>query len=224
MSKDPWSELPCGRIKCTACRNPDAKPKSGPCRTRSVVYQSYCVPCQELGETVQYIGESARSTFERGLEHLGDVSCPSKTSHMRDHLTEAHQGEDRIPEETFCIRVLRSEPSPLQRQVAEAIEIARAKGVVLNKKEEYNRCLLPSLRIDPGWERPQLPGDASDTPDDGTLLHHLQTGKKKREGTEDNTGMETQQLQQVKRRRFAKGRRAPPQDSSPGTYGSSGGT
>ena len=101
VSKDPWSDLPCGRLKCTACRHPDYMPKPGSCRGRSVVYTSYCVSCQEQDKTVHYIGESARSTYERGLEHLGDVASLSKTNHMRDHLQDAHLNEDRIPEETF---------------------------------------------------------------------------------------------------------------------------
>ena len=64
---------------------------------------------------------------------MGDVASLTKTSHMRDHLEEANPGEHRVPEETFCIRILRTEPAPLLRQVAEAVEIARAGEVVLNK-------------------------------------------------------------------------------------------
>lgn len=89
------------------------------------------------------------------------------------------------------------------------MEIARAKGVVLNKKEEYNRCLLPSLMIDPEWERPKLPGDTPDVPAEGTLLHNLQVAKKKRREVNDDSKMETPQHPQ-KRSRLARARRGHP--------------
>ena len=182
IKKDPWSEMPCGRHMCTACRNLESKPKPGSCRTRSVVYSSYCIPCKQEGAKTHYIGESARSTYERGLEHLGDATSSTQRSHMRDHLEEAHPGEDRTPESTFCIRIMRSEPSALVRQVSEAVEIARAEGGVWNKKEEYNRCLLPSLRVDPGWQKPQLPSDVPREPSEETLLHGFQQDRRKRHG------------------------------------------
>ena len=42
----------------------------------------------------KYIGETARSNYERGFEHLSDLLNISQKSHMLRHYVEAHMGED----------------------------------------------------------------------------------------------------------------------------------
>ena len=53
------------------------------------------------------------------------------------------------------IRTIKAHMFPLVRQVQESIEIASAKAEILNSKQEYNRCLLPSLRVEGFKQKPK---------------------------------------------------------------------
>ena len=80
---DPWELTPCTREPCTTCTPSWGKP--GTCRIKNVIYQDICIPCKQQEISTRYIGESARTMFERGLEHIADSRDPSKLSHMRAH-------------------------------------------------------------------------------------------------------------------------------------------
>ena len=70
------------------------------------------------------------------------------SSHMRDHMASHHP--DRVADvlDSFNIGRIKSAPSALSRQIREAVEISQDKShCLLNSKEEYNRCILPSLII-----------------------------------------------------------------------------
>ena len=74
---------------------------------------------------------------------------------MRQHILMEHPEVNlRDPKEimkTFQMSILQSTPSPLSRQILEALTIRKAtsKGEnILNNKEEYTRCFVPSLMIE----------------------------------------------------------------------------
>ena len=90
-----------------------------------------------------YVGESARSLFERSTEHWQAAHIKKEESHMHQHMVEEHRKEIDRPE--FRFRVVRSFNTALDRQVAEAIRI-EMRGQVLNRREEFNRCSLTRLR------------------------------------------------------------------------------
>merc|ERR1712082_548265 len=65
---------------------------------------------------------------------------------MREHMVSSHPGDLGEVLTSFRRGILKPASSPLERQVREAVEISRASGsALLNKKEEYNRCLLPRM-------------------------------------------------------------------------------
>jgi hypothetical protein len=92
----------------------------------------------------KYIGESATSAFERGLEHQNDGRTLNIRSHMLKHAVDKHNGNK--PEDIeFRMKVLQYQRSAFERQVAESIKIQRnTNHHILNSKGEYNRCALPS--------------------------------------------------------------------------------
>ena len=84
------------------------------CTKRCVVYETWCRTCEqrdkeriEQGEEDEeekqrmikdlklhkYIGESSRSFYERGLEHLRDLEELKMESHMLRHYFDCHMGE-----------------------------------------------------------------------------------------------------------------------------------
>ena len=65
-----------------------------------------------------YIGESSRSTYERGFEHQRDARDLKTTSHILKHILEKHPGSG--PDEVrFDIKVLKTHQSPFERQIYE---------------------------------------------------------------------------------------------------------
>ena len=96
-------------------------------------------------KTYKYIGESSRSAYERGLEHLKDVKNLDSGSHMLKHIIRHHLKESEPTE--FRMKVISSHYSAFNRQISEAVLIKKNEGkYLLNSKAEYNRCSLPSIR------------------------------------------------------------------------------
>ena len=114
---DPWIGQDCGRQGCLLCRTKIATGKylTQDCHKRCVIYQTWCLTCErrdkekiEEGEDTDevkkekmkkvqlytYIGETSRSFYERGLEHLRDKEEMKMDSHMLKHYFEKHHNED----------------------------------------------------------------------------------------------------------------------------------
>ena len=92
-----------------------------------------------------YVGESAKSVYERAGEHWRGFREKREDSHiLKHHLL--HHGGDGEP--SFHMRVVGRFKSCLTRQVSEAVRIRRwGEGTVLNSKSEFNRCKLGRLTL-----------------------------------------------------------------------------
>ena len=107
-----------------------------------------------------YIGESARSVYERLWEHQHSLEQLSPDSHMLKHIVEVHPGEN-ISDVKFHARVLKYAKSAFERQITESVLIQeyRESNHILNSKSEYNRCSIPRLTTKMGekeikeWEK-----------------------------------------------------------------------
>ena len=93
----------------------------------------------------KYVGESARSAYERGLEHQKDMADMKKDSHMLKHFFSHHEGEE-LGSMEFGMRILRTHRSAFNRQISESVEIQNQKTIhyILNSKSEYNPSILDS--------------------------------------------------------------------------------
>ena len=142
------------------------KASSESCSQRNVTYQTWCRECKEEGERVisqerekegerrggsevtlyTYIGESSRSTYERGSEHLRDARDFNTTSHILKHIIEMHP-KSRPEDIKFDMRVIKTHQSAFERQIYESVAIQnmRVKHHMLNSRSEFNRCALPRL-------------------------------------------------------------------------------
>ena len=149
---DPWDAVHCQRENCTTCR-PDWG-KVGTCRVKNVVYEDICLTCKDNNKSSRYIGESHRTMFQRGLEHVADVSNLGKISHIRDHIQAEHpELIHRLleaPNTLFSMQLIKPARTALSRQIREAVEISAntTGGAVLNSKEEFSRCLIPVLQVE----------------------------------------------------------------------------
>ena len=97
---------------------------------------------------VKYIGESGRSGYERGREHVEDLNNLNETSHLLKHYILEHQDEMKVEQMEFGMRIRSNFTRAIERQISEAVAIncEKRKGTkLLNSKGEYNRCTIPRL-------------------------------------------------------------------------------
>ena len=102
------------------------------------------------GGVYKYIGETAKSAYERGANHLYDRKNLDLGSHMLKHALEHHREED--PNEVkFHMKVLSYHKSSFERQINEAVKIQyNRENHILNSKAEYNRSSIPRLGVKMG--------------------------------------------------------------------------
>ena len=72
----------------------------------------------------RYIGESSRSAYERGYEHLDKLVSLNSQSHMLRHMVAVHEGEEfeNIKWGMFILKYLRT---AFERQIEEAVSIQK---------------------------------------------------------------------------------------------------
>ena len=101
--------------------------------------------CKEAGKNVQYLGETGRTGYDRGREHLLMMEKKNRESPMVEHGEDCHQGESLL----FEMEVLEIHPTPLQRQTREQFLISTAKpGTTINRKGEWGQNLPPKLQVE----------------------------------------------------------------------------
>ena len=127
---DPWQGQDCNRERCFLCKTKSitGKNTTQDCSRRSLVYETWCMTCHEADlETAKikagddekifknlrdkikmhkYIGETSRSIYERGWEHLHDFENLSIKSHLLKHAVEMHECEE-INTLKFGIKVIK---------------------------------------------------------------------------------------------------------------------
>ena len=125
---------------------------AGKCRKRNITYMMTCDSCYrkegkeevtdtgvaEAQETAAYVGETYRSSYERGREHLASYKARAETSVMWKHHSTKH------PEE----KVIKQYLTSFSRQTHKAVLIEMMdKGSILNSKGGFNRCSIPRLGV-----------------------------------------------------------------------------
>ena len=157
VDKNPWVRLQggCQRPNCYPCKSSLGKGIS--CRKESIVYEISCAICEQQGNKTIYIGESSRSFFERAGEHMqmfkmkreGNPENNEANSVFWGHSKEKH--ESSMTTKNWNFKILSSHQTPLDRQVTEAVKIARVgTGTLLNAKNEFGCNNLPELQLQYG--------------------------------------------------------------------------
>ena len=145
------------------------------CKRRSVVYETRCLTCEErkkkeieskyenldLEDEIRskemkeemsrivlykYIGETGKSSYERGRQHLSDAKQLKPSSHILKHFFDCHE-EEKLDNIKFGMKINTTARSAFERQVTESVIIQQESKShnILNSKSEYNRCALPRL-------------------------------------------------------------------------------
>ena len=170
---NPWAGEDCDRKGCLLCttKRMEGKTNTQDCRKRNCVYETTCLTCKERADkrieermvgmdnkrideekkkvkSYIYIGETNRSVYERGLEHVRDIAACKTSSHMLRHLLDVHEEEEEEWHKIrFGMKIVRSIRSAFERHILESVIIQKKRHYhhLMNNKAEYNRCALPRL-------------------------------------------------------------------------------
>ena len=162
VRKDPDPKH-CGRSNCFTC-----KEKPGACMRAGIVYRITCMTCKQGGQDTVYIGESARTSWDRGVEHLYALEKGNLESPLVEHAEEDHPQAPR----DFKMEVLQFTSRNLIRQATEAMQIRKHRNSkVINRKGEWGENLPPKLTIEednkvsqPKQKRKARPQDPASQP------------------------------------------------------------
>ena len=114
--------------------------------------------CKEENKETLYFGESARTCFDRGLEHQSAIDKLDKESPLVEHHVEDHP--DHAP--WFSMKLKSVHNQPLHRQCEEAHLIEGFSGFkIMNRKGEWGQNLPPKLSIE-GTDHQVKRGRAND--------------------------------------------------------------
>ena len=168
--KDPWKGKDCERKNCFICNTKvlTGKDLNKDCTKKNIIYEIRCLTCEKIElekienleeasdeqkiemkkkvRKVKYVGESSRSGYDRGYEHLDKLATLNSDSHMLKHMVEDHYLEDfeKVKWGMFITRFMRT---AFERQIEEAVTITREaeNNEILNSRAEWNQCALPRL-------------------------------------------------------------------------------
>ena len=137
--KDPWARSNCGKPDCMVCcsksRPKGAEDAPTDCRKESVCYRICCDRCKSVKVEAHYYGESARTSYLRGREHLRGQVCQLEENPLWKHDQVHHSGVQG----SYSMAVIRSHRTPLSRQIQEATEIEFSQAqIIMNSRSEYN--------------------------------------------------------------------------------------
>ena len=146
--KDLWATTDCNKLDCMICTSQTKKDGStATCNLESICYQISCDQCKQAGVSADYFGESSRTCYLRGQEHLRGQALKLDDNPLFKHDTIHHSGSRG----TYSMRVLRQHPRTLSRQIQEATELQMSSSqIILNSKNEFNGPRLPRITIEVG--------------------------------------------------------------------------
>ena len=144
----------------------------------------------KTGPYYRYIGESSRSVFERGGEHLKDLDFRRPKSHLLRHCVEEHQ--NIAPENVdFRMKVLSVHRSAFERQIREAVVLDYvASPLIMNSKLEYTRCGIPKMELRLGNKEIEERKGVAKEKDTIEKIKMLYKGENKRTKKDDDENMD----------------------------------
>ena len=112
---------------------------------QGALYLMTCQKCQREGRQAYYVGETARTPYDRGVEHFTAMKKGNTESPMVEHEEEYHGGL----QPDFTMEVIGNPASNIQRQLGEYHQMLKYgdKGVLLNRRGEWGQNLPPQLQI-----------------------------------------------------------------------------
>ena len=111
---------------------------------QGILYRVKCQLCLGEGKNSYYTGESARTGWDRGQDHLKALKNKDRKNALVEHWLDHHEGH----EWSYKMEICQVFDRPLSRQVTEGYQIQNYKGdVVINRKGEWGCYVPPQLQV-----------------------------------------------------------------------------
>ena len=110
------------------------------------MYEGKCVTCEENGVVSLYIGETSRSMYFRGRQHLASIQQPERNTHnaFSKHINEYHPNQPG----NFTVNVTQTCRTPLERQIVEGVKIVNIKSdIPMNSKLDHYQPAIGRVTI-----------------------------------------------------------------------------
>ena len=114
----------------------EAKKALPSCTSEGMNYSLECMSCRKRDILRIYLGETSRSSYQRGREHSKEIQKRTASHPFVIHCQEEHGGEIQ----PVLMRTLSSHLTPMDRQITESLNIileTRKPGNCLNLKSEW---------------------------------------------------------------------------------------
>ena len=112
---------------------------------QGAVYKVTCLSCKDKEEVAQYWGDTGRTCYDRGVEHLQGINSKSSNSTFWSHHKEVHRESDPPRFQMELYRVIKGN---LARQSLEGRLIDNFQGkYTLNNKGEWGHNQAPRLVV-----------------------------------------------------------------------------
>ena len=143
QKSNPRKKLGCTASNCLVCAT--SRGEGGDCRRPNVGYE---VRCNECTQNIVYIGETSKSGYLRGLDHLKNYRGRTSDSPLWKHAVSDHQGRLDVK---FSKKIVKMFRDPLTRQCNEAVRIKNSDAdVLLNGKSEWHGPAIVRLQAEGG--------------------------------------------------------------------------
>ena len=110
-----------------------------------------CMKCEQVGTTAVYWGETARTGYERGQEHIAGMESRYEKNALWKHSYLYHEGKLGAGE--IKMEIIEGHRSPLNRQIHEGVELyTNAASIIMNSKSEWGNSKIPRIVIEMGEE------------------------------------------------------------------------
>ena len=129
---DPLSPSTCGKEDCFPCTSGGG----GDCRRSCAAYRLECEECEKNNLKAVYEGETGRTCYSRGLEHLAGLSNDKDDNPLWKHCEIQHNGR-KVSFKMIC---LSSFKTAYLRQVNEGVRISCCNAdICMNLKAEFHQ-------------------------------------------------------------------------------------
>ena len=134
----------CRREKCFPCNTGQV----GVCRKTGLGYEIECLICGQHIKS-KYAGETGKNMFQRGCQHVDDVSKRRGNTPLWKHILEKHGGVMAVPIFShFKMELVKFFSSAQRRKADEGVRISHLdQDTRMNSKDEFmqgaNLFLVP---------------------------------------------------------------------------------
>ena len=99
--------------------------------------------CKSEGIASEYKGETGRTAYARGKEHLDDLVKKKSCSPLWAHCQAAHESQP----EDFRMEVTARFNTALPRQITEGVQIHNFPGRLINRRSEWRKPGVARTKI-----------------------------------------------------------------------------